>query len=123
MDIVKKRLVGLIIAAVAFVLGVIGLLNKGVVQDVFLLPAILLGLVSYVFIGLDFIKELFGVCMRLVITVAKIGWIIVPFPVDIFTGMFTLIMGFMLAIIFIGSFILLAIIPAVIAFFKAKSAQ
>lgn len=120
MDIVKKRLVGLIIAAVAFVLGVIGILTG---LSLFQVPAIILGLVSYVFIGLDFIKELFGVCMKIVITVAKLGWFIVPFPADIFTGMFTLIMGFMLALVFVGSFVLLAIIPAVIALFKAKSAQ
>lgn len=73
-----------IIAAVASVFGVIGLasffeiLKLGTAGNVFGGLAVILSLAAYVFGG-------FGQAVKSAVGIAKWGWVVTPFPIDILT--------------------------------------
>ncbi len=67
---------------------------------------VIIGLVSYLFAGL-------GTALKMAGSIAKWGWLIVPFPMDIFTGA----LSFFFALIV---FILLPIIPVRKAYSESR---
>lgn len=75
---VKK---GLIIAGIASVLSAIAFLFEGTTIGILCqLPAFVCALISYIVGGG------FGTAVKWALKVGQIGWLIVPFPIDIVTG-------------------------------------
>ncbi len=87
----KKIKIALYIAVVAFLISVIGILvgtlgNNFSVASAIMSIGWVVGWVAYVFGGLLTAIKLAG-------KIAKWGWIITPFPIDIITGIFTFIIA------------------------------
>ncbi len=83
--------------ALSVIGGIAGGLSGSQVGEVIMGIGFILGLVSYIFGGLLTAIKMAG-------GIAKIGWVILPFPVDIFTFIVTLIFA-------LFAFIFLPIIP------------
>ena len=99
----NKYTIAKIIAAVASVLGVVALLNffgilpLGNLGDICGGLAVILSLVAYVFGG-------FGQAVKSAVGIAKWGWVVTPFPIDIFTFIISAVAGLVF-------FLFLPIIP------------
>lgn len=97
---VKRILIGLGIAAVATLFTVIGLCcSNEMSQMVFFLLAFLFAIPAYIVGGG------LGKALKVAKKLAVLGWIIVPFPIDILTGLCTFIVAiyalFFVPIIFV----------------------
>lgn len=113
-----KWKVALILAGIGSVLGVIAVIiscnsNRTSHQDAIsmwcYMIAVLLAIVSYILAG-------FGTAFRMAGKIAKWGWIIIPFPYDLLSG----IMSFVFAIM---AFFILPIIPVYKAYKTYKASN
>ena len=112
----KRAKLGLLIAAVAelgYVLAII--IGTGIFSDIFFLLGLIGTPVSYIVgggLGLA-IRTTWGISKK----IATFGWLVTPFPVDIFTGLFCMVLAIGYGIL---GFILLPIISALHKYFAVR---
>lgn len=97
----NRKTLALILATVATACSVIGFIGRG--NDflgIFAVIGLFLSIASYIIGGG------LGDAIKAALTLGKWGWLIVPFPIDIATGLFTMLVSFVaflfLPIIFVG---------------------
>ena len=100
----EKSKKGILLAGIATALTVFGFLGLysgvrflQVAGDFMALCAPVLAIVSYIIAGG------FGKALKIAFGIAKFGWLILPFPIDIITGMFSFVFAF-LAFLFLPIF-------------------
>lgn len=82
---VKRIKIGLILCGVSFLLLVLCAYTVGIISNILFYGSLLTTLAAYIIGGG------LGIAIRTAFRIAGIGWIILPFPLDIFTGLVTLI--------------------------------
>jgi hypothetical protein len=82
---VKRIKIGLILCGVSFLLLVLCAYTVGIISNILFYGSLLTTLAAYIVGGG------LGIAIRTAFRIAGIGWIILPFPLDIFTGLVTLI--------------------------------
>jgi len=79
------------------------------------------GLIAHILCGS--LLSLLGSIWKVSKKLAFVGWLIIPFPYDILTGLFTLCMGIMMGVVLIGAALLVVPLPInLYVFFKRKRA-
>ncbi len=82
---IKRIKIGLILCGVSFLLLVLCAYTVGIISNILFYGSLLTTLAAYIVGGG------LGIAIRTALRIAGIGWIILPFPLDIFTGLVTLI--------------------------------
>lgn len=85
---VNRILIGMLIALISTILTIIGIKRFDNNGMAFLIWAFILAIPAYLIGGG------MGRAFKAARTLGKWGWIVTPFPIDIFTGLFTIVIAF-----------------------------